>query len=147
MRKDLCIILVLLLCLLCCTAIAEEDGEVTYHELFFTPTPLPTATPVGYTPTPEPPPPTPVPTATPRYEADGSVVLTLTAVGDVTIGRNAKYSGTSIFEKELKRQDNDINFIFRNVRDILLHLSGLTEDEKEIILEGCLMNYYAAHKA
>ena len=34
-----------------------------------------------------------------------------------------------------------------NVRDILLHLSGLTEDEKEIILEGCLMNYYAAHKA
>ncbi len=30
---------------------------------------------------------------------------------------------------------------------ILLHLSGLTEDEKEIILEGCLMNYYAAHKA
>ncbi len=29
---------------------------------------------------------------------------------------------------------------------ILLHLSGLTEDEKEIILEGCLMNYYAAHK-
>ncbi len=29
---------------------------------------------------------------------------------------------------------------------LLLHLSGLTEDEKEIILEGCLMNYYAAHK-
>ena len=30
---------------------------------------------------------------------------------------------------------------------LTLHLSGLTEDEKEIILEGCLMNYYAAHKA
>ncbi len=30
---------------------------------------------------------------------------------------------------------------------ILLHLSGLTEDEKEIILDGCLMNYYASHKA
>ncbi len=29
---------------------------------------------------------------------------------------------------------------------ITLHLAGLTEDEKEIILEGCLMNYYAAHK-
>ncbi len=29
---------------------------------------------------------------------------------------------------------------------LMLHLSGLTEDEKEIILEGCLMNYYAAHK-
>ena len=30
--------------------------------------------------------------------------------------------------------------------DITLHLSGLTADEKEIILCGCLMNYYAAHK-
>ncbi len=30
---------------------------------------------------------------------------------------------------------------------ILLHLAGLTEAEKQIILEGCLMNYYAAHKA
>ncbi len=30
---------------------------------------------------------------------------------------------------------------------LMLHLNGLTEDEKEIILEGCLMNYYAAHKA
>ncbi|PKM72907.1 MAG: hydratase [Firmicutes bacterium HGW-Firmicutes-16] len=30
--------------------------------------------------------------------------------------------------------------------DIILHLSGLTADEKEIILCGCLMNYYAAHK-
>ena len=30
--------------------------------------------------------------------------------------------------------------------DITLHLAGLTDDEKEIILCGCLMNYYAAHK-
>ena len=30
--------------------------------------------------------------------------------------------------------------------DITLHLAGLTADEKEIILCGCLMNYYAAHK-
>jgi len=30
--------------------------------------------------------------------------------------------------------------------DITLHLNGLTADEKEIILCGCLMNYYAAHK-
>ena len=28
--------------------------------------------------------------------------------------------------------------------DITLYVKGLTEDEKEIILEGCLMNYYAA---
>ncbi len=31
-----------------------------------------------------------------------------------------------------------------SVHDITLHLGGLTEDEKTIILEGCLMNYYAA---
>ncbi|MDD6031985.1 MAG: hydratase [Oscillospiraceae bacterium] len=30
------------------------------------------------------------------------------------------------------------------VRDITLYVKGLTEDEKTIILEGCLMNYYAA---
>ncbi len=30
------------------------------------------------------------------------------------------------------------------VKEILLHIKGLTEDEKAIILEGCLINYYAA---
>ena len=30
------------------------------------------------------------------------------------------------------------------VDDIMLHVKGLTPDEKKIILEGCLMNYYAA---
>ena len=29
------------------------------------------------------------------------------------------------------------------VEDILLHVKGLTADEKEIILDGCLINYYA----
>ena len=29
------------------------------------------------------------------------------------------------------------------VADLTLHVRGLTEDEKEIILDGCLMNYYA----
>ena len=30
-----------------------------------------------------------------------------------------------------------------SVTDLLLHVKGLTDDEKEIILDGCLMNYYA----
>ena len=30
------------------------------------------------------------------------------------------------------------------VKDITLYVKGLTEDEKDIILEGCLMNYYKA---
>ena len=33
------------------------------------------------------------------------------------------------------------------VENITLYVKGLTEDEKEIILEGCLMNYYKAHSA
>ncbi len=31
-----------------------------------------------------------------------------------------------------------------NVYDITLYVKGLTDDEKDIILKGCLMNYYAA---
>jgi aconitate hydratase len=30
------------------------------------------------------------------------------------------------------------------VEDIMLHIKGLTEDERAILLDGCLMNYYAA---
>ena len=30
-----------------------------------------------------------------------------------------------------------------SVHDLLLHIRGLTADEKEILLDGCLMNYYA----
>ena len=31
-----------------------------------------------------------------------------------------------------------------HIRQALLHVKGLTADEKEILLRGCLMNYYAA---
>ncbi len=31
------------------------------------------------------------------------------------------------------------------VEDITLYVKGLTEDEKQIILDGCLINYYARH--
>lgn len=31
-----------------------------------------------------------------------------------------------------------------SVDDIMLYVNGLTDDEKTILLEGCLMNYYAA---
>ena len=52
------------------------------------------------------------------HQEDGSVLVTLTAVGDITVGRNVQYSGKSIFVKELEKQGNDPNFIFRNVKDI-----------------------------
>ena len=33
------------------------------------------------------------------------------------------------------------------VKDMTLYVKGLTDDEKKIILEGCLMNSYAAQNA
>ncbi|MCL2867372.1 MAG: CapA family protein [Clostridia bacterium] len=51
-------------------------------------------------------------------EPDGSVIITVTATGDVTIGSNYKSSGKSIFVKELERQKNDINFAFKNFKDV-----------------------------
>ena len=55
----------------------------------------------------------------PRYEVDGSIELTMTFGGDFTIGDNVQASGKSMYEKELDQQDRDINFVFRNVKDIL----------------------------
>ena len=47
---------------------------------------------------------------------------------------------------EQGREDIPAKVICRDgsVHDLLLHVKGLTQDEKEIILDGCLMNYYAA---
>ena len=66
------------------------------------------------------------------YEADGSVLITITATGDFTIGGDTRKS-TDIFDNELQRQNGDINFTMRNVRDILL------EDDLTIVnFEGTL---------
>ena len=35
----------------------------------------------------------------------------------------------------------------QEVRDLTLHMAPLTEEEKKILICGCLMNYYAAVKA
>ena len=53
------------------------------------------------------------------YESDGSVLITITGTGDFTIGGDSRKS-TDIFDDELRKQDGDINFTMRNVRDILL---------------------------
>ena len=134
MRKFLSFLLVIaMMASLCVAAVsAEEEEEIDLWELLYTP--APTLDP-NATPTPAPP---PVPTPAPVLEADGSLILTITAVGDVTIGRNVQHSGTSIFEKELKKQDGDINFIFRNVKDIF-------EDDDLTIanFEGVLADDYS----
>ena len=52
--------------------------------------------------------------------------------------RKAVAEGQEVIDGKVIRKDG-------SVCDITLNLMGLTADEKEIILEGCLMNYYAAH--
>lgn len=67
-------------------------------------------------------------------EADGTRLITATFAGDFTIGGDSR-KRTSIFEDELKKQDGDINFTMRNVRDILM------EDDLTLInFEGTLTN-------
>ncbi|MDD3335042.1 MAG: CapA family protein [Eubacteriales bacterium] len=79
-------------------AMVDEDGDGQPDE---TPVPEPTKDP-----------------AAPVYQADGSILLTMSFTGDVTIGSNIQYSGASIFEKELKKQNGNIDFPFRNVKEI-----------------------------
>ena len=125
---------VLLLCLLSLAlcGVAEEE-ESSFQVLMNVPTPASTQEPAeDGLPA--------VPTATPApeitYEPDGSVIVTLSAVGDVTIGRNVQSSST-IFQKELDRQGGDINFIFRNIRDIF------EKDDLTIVnFEGVLADSY-----
>ena len=56
--------------------------------------------------------------AAPVYELDGSIVVKLTFTGDFTIGDNLQAKGKSIFQKELDKQNGDLNFPFRNFKDI-----------------------------
>ena len=56
-------------------------------------------------------------------------------VGDI---RRGVLTGREEFEAKVVRADG-------RVEDIKLYVKGLTPDEKDIILDGCLMNYYANH--
>ena len=74
-----------------------------------------------------------VPAETPEEE-NGTRLITATFAGDFTIGGDSR-KRTNIFEDELKKQDGDINFTMRNVRDILM------EDDLTLInFEGTLTN-------
>lgn len=105
----------LMMCFALC-ALAEYDMEEVSITIFDADGEVAEEIAPELEPTPEP---TPDPTQ-PVYEADGSVLLTMSFTGDFTIGKNMQHKGTSIFEKELKKQNDDIHFPFRNVRDILL---------------------------
>lgn len=119
MRKlwSLLVILTLLVSL-CFLGVQAEDWddeeEISFNDLLHlsTPVPDPNAAPG----------PALAPEATPEpiYQVDGSVIVTITAVGDVTIGWDVQHEkkGSGLFDKELKKQGGDPNFIFRNVKQI-----------------------------
>jgi len=61
----------------------------------------------------------PVDPAAPVYELDGSIVIKMTFTGDFTIGDNLQTKGKSIFQKELEKQNNNLDFPLKNFKDIL----------------------------
>ncbi len=126
----------MLLCVACFAALAEGDDEDVIIVIYdadgnavtgggedgMEPIVTPTLAPE---PTPDP--------SLPVYEADGSILLTMSFTGDVTIGSNTQSGGKSIFDKELAANDGDINFPFKNTRDIFL-----ADDVTLVNFEGTL---------
>ena len=66
------------------------------------------------------------------YEEDGSILITLTATGDFTVGGDTRKS-SNIWYTELKKQGGDPNFAMKNIRDILM-----ADDLTIINFEGTL---------
>lgn len=112
------IVILIALCICCTTQVAGvfADEEVSLVDL----DPNPTTTPApqegggaqqpGEVAAPSVPP--------ERLFKDGTVQLVITAAGDMTIGGDVRKRGDSLFTRELKRQDGDIHFLMRNVREI-----------------------------
>ncbi|MHC1786222.1 MAG: CapA family protein [Christensenellales bacterium] len=115
MKKPLALLLALLLLLpFGGTAVAEEE-EVT---LFLQPTASPRPEIAGADPaegTPTEPPTEKVIDLMP----DGSVQITISAVGDLTFGGDVRQGGLSMFDRELKKQGDDLGFVTRNILGVL----------------------------
>ena len=111
-RSAAAIVILCLLASFTCAAVGEEE------EVFFVPVTRPPSLTNLQNDSGVVAAPTKAPTGTVIEQNDGSILLTITAVGDITIGGNVQKSGKSIFQKELEKQKNDVNFIFRNVKTI-----------------------------
>ena len=53
-----------------------------------------------------------------RLQGDGSVIVTISATGDVTIGGDTRKSGKNVFDKQLEKEPSGLNFPLENVRAI-----------------------------
>ena len=114
MRK---ITLLLLALLLVCPALAEEEDEFTLEDILSGADPEVVAdifrTPVELGDAVE------AESVTSIYEADGSILITITGTGDFTVGGDSRKS-TNIWDTELAKHDGDYQFAMANIRDILL---------------------------
>lgn len=73
--------------------------------------------------------------------SDGSVLVTITATGDVTIGGDTRKKTKSIFDQQLDKMNGDLSFPFANVRDIF------DSDDMTIVnFEGTLTTTKSATK-
>jgi len=69
-----------------------------------------------------------------RYQDDGSIIVTISATGDVTIGGD-KRKGKSIFDKQLEKEPSGLDFPFENTREIFE-----ADDMTLVNFEGTLTN-------
>ena len=76
-----------------------------------------------------------------RLQSDGSVIVTISATGDVTIGGDTRKSGKSIFDKQLEQEESGLDFPLENVREIFSR-----DDMTLVNFEGTLTTTKSATK-
>lgn len=70
-----------------------------------------------------------------RVQDDGSVIVTLSATGDVTIGGDTRKSGASVFDKQLAQEPSGLDFPLENARAVFE-----ADDLTIVNFEGTLTN-------
>lgn len=76
-----------------------------------------------------------------RYQDDGSVIVTISATGDVTIGGDTRKKSKSIFDKQLEQEPAGLAFPMENVADVF------AEDDMTLVnFEGTLTTRKSATK-
>lgn len=119
-RKIIALLLILALCVPFAALATEDEEDVSIADVLGTIGDDPAATDgTADAAVPQAEASVPVDPAAPVYELDGSILLKLTFTGDFTIGDNLQSSGKSIFERELEKQKGDLNFPFRNFKEIM----------------------------
>ena len=71
---------------------------------------------------------------------DGSRYFIVTAIGDVTMGKSFGTSKMTLYDKELKKQNDDLAFIFRNVADIF------SSDDMTLVNFECVLQEESERK-